>query len=317
MKEQVNVGVTLRVGRIDSGVGERDASARGQEIGSIFQGQLRQFLGRLGEFRKLFQAGACLQPLDLRRGHHEQVAERSLGALKLRARLGDLHVKLIELRGQCLDHRQRGLSSFLDPRLPSDQFRQTFATLKAQKESLPRGDHVDVGGVEIIHPLADRVGELGLDGALGPLRHDRSRDPLLGHVERYGHVHVILRLTARPIVGIVAERNELTIGVENRIGAKAGGQDVGLRHRNLIPKGLDLKIALDIALNRRVESETVGRTNIFRLAGILKRTEIGNLRRLKIGSRERRHGSKVSAGAPRIHRQTTLRSATHRRARSA
>ena len=144
----------------------------------------------------------------------------------------------IDLRADDLplaEHVLVQLQEFADP------FEVDLAVLERQ---LARLD-VDVDGVQVVDRLADGILELGLGHLLGHPGHVDPRQPLAGHVERDGHVHVVLGRAAGPGVRVPAVGNELAVGVEDRVRPQAGCQDVGVGHGDLEPQRQDVEVALD------------------------------------------------------------------------
>ena len=104
---------------------------------------------------------------------------------------------------------------------------------------------VDEGRVEVVDLLPDGILELGLDGPPGGPRDLGSRLPLVADVERMRDVDVVLGLAAGTGPAVSAVGHELRVGVEDRVGAQARGQDVGLGHRDLVPHGDDVEVLAD------------------------------------------------------------------------
>ena len=96
---------------------------------------------------------------------------------------------------------------------------------------------------------------------------------LTGQVERVGNVDVVLGLATRTVAGVLAVRDELGVGVEDRVGPEAGGQDVRLRLRNLDRLGPKVQVLVHQPIDRLIEGQAVGRAWVF--LGGRKRQEAG------------------------------------------
>ena len=104
---------------------------------------------------------------------------------------------------------------------------------------------------------------LSLHEVLGPPRDACPRDAFARDVKRVGDVHVSLSRTAGTIAGVVTVGDELHVGVEDRIGAKAGGEYVGLGLRELEGETPELKVVGHEALEGLIQGETVGGAFVF------------------------------------------------------
>ena len=61
------------------------------------------------------------------------------------------------------------------------------------------------------------------------------------------------------MVGELPIRDELRVHVDERIGAEAGGEDVGVRLSEFLTQGADVQIRVHDLIEGGVESESVGR----------------------------------------------------------
>ena len=167
-----------------------------------------------------------------------------LGGLFLHLDPQDVGAEKVRLLVQSLRHREHPVES--------------VHTGLGEPRRLASGQGVDIRRVEVADLQADRVLVLRLEHVHGPLGHDGPCLALAGEVERLRDVDVVLGRPARSIAPILPIGDELAVGVEDRVGAQARGQDVGPGLRDLEPLRAEVEVVADEPLERLVEGQTVG-----------------------------------------------------------
>ena len=77
------------------------------------------------------------------------------------------------------------------------------------------------------------------------------------------YIDIILRRAIRPPHRVRAVRDELAVGVEERIGPQAGGQDVGACLGDFELFGPQVEVLVHEQLNRLIDREAVGRAALL------------------------------------------------------
>lgn len=128
------------------------------------------------------------------------------------------------------------------------------------------GEPVDAGclqgderPVEVVDLTPGHILELRLERRPGHPCHDGPRLTLLRDVERQRDVEVVLRGAAGPPVVKRSIRDELGVHVDQRVGPQAGGENVGVCLRELVPQRADVEVGGQHPVERRVERQPVGR----------------------------------------------------------
>ena len=106
---------------------------------------------------------------------------------------------------------------------------------------------------------------------------------LVGHVERVRDVQIILNGAAGALSRVLAIRHELGVGVQDRVGAEAGGQDVGVGHGDLEELTAELKVLSDQLLDGHVQGHTAGRADVLGDRREVERADLGRGQRLRGG----------------------------------
>jgi hypothetical protein len=155
------------------------------------------------------------------------------------------------------------------------------------------GEHVEPGGLQgheraghVVDLPAYDVLELGLERRPRHAGDDRARLPLVRHVERVGDVDVVLRGSAGPLVVERAVGDELRVHVDERIGAQARSEHVGIGLGEFVAQRADVEIGRHHAFDGRVEREAVGLSLVGEHGGIEQRAGHGG------GPGQRRRGGK-------------------------
>ena len=282
--EDEEVGVSVGQGELDVGLGAAEPEPVGDQVGPRAQGQPQQGVERGRRARGVVERcrgpGAAPTrpgaPGARRRG-----CGRSARRLLLGLRQRDLGGLALDLEPEV--SRPGPPSPWaVSPRLVC----QVVEAGAGLADGLAGGQDVDELGVEVIELEPDGVLILRLDHPGGPAGDERPRLALAGHVERVGDVQVVLRLPARPVRRETAVGDGLDVGVKDRVGAEAGGEDVGLGLGDLERLGIEVEVLADQPVDGLVEGQAVGR------ALIVTRRRAGRASR-----RARRAGSGRGRGA--------------------
>ena len=140
--------------------------------------------------------------------------------------------------------------------------------------------------VDVVDPLPDRLLVLGLEHPLGAGGDERARLPLVRDVEGVSDVDVVLRRAARDGPVELAVGDELGVGVEDRVGAEAGLEDVGPRLGDLEELGTEVEAPLEGRVDGPIERDSVFGSVVIDLRGDLERPVEGRGRgrdRLRLG----------------------------------
>ena len=122
----------------------------------------------------------------------------------------------------------------------------------------PGGLQVDEAPVDVVDMPPNDVLELCFKRGLCHPGHHRAGLPLLRDVARIGDVEIVLRRPARPLVGELSIGDELRVHIDERIGAEARGQDVGIGLCEFVSQGADVEVTCHDSIDGRVERDAVG-----------------------------------------------------------
>ncbi len=107
----------------------------------------------------------------------------------------------------------------------------------------------------------------------------------MGHVKRIGNVEIVLKLTAGALRRVIPIRDELAVGVKERVGPETGGQDIGIGLGDLVKSRAETEVLLNEPLDRRVEGQPIGGALILAAARNRQQTVRANLRERQDGWR--------------------------------
>ena len=137
------------------------------------------------------------------------------------------------------------------------------------------GLEVDEGAVEVADLTADDVLILGLEDAFGGVGDLDAGLAFLGEVEGDGEVGVVLGGAAGPDACEGAVGDELAVDVENGVGAKAGGEDIGVGLGDFEFEGLEVEVVVEHVLDGGVEGDPGGGALVVDDRGEGERRRIG------------------------------------------
>ncbi len=134
----------------------------------------------------------------------------------------------------------------------------------------------DVGDRQIADLDPDGILILELDRLLRVRSDGNPRQSLVRIINRMRDVEVVLERAALAFLGVSTIRDELAVGVEDRVGPETGGEDVGLGQGDLELAGLQVEVLADQEIQCLVERQAIG-WPFVRDRREVERAEKGNL----------------------------------------